>query len=210
MDAKGNLLDNEYRYNDHQLSCTHSYLVPALLKLIPCDKKLHILDLGCGNGSLSGLLVDLGYSVVGIDSSETGIKIAKEAFPKCDFLKVDIYELPYEILENRFDIILAMDVIEHLYWPGHLLKAARRCLKQGGRFIISTPYHGYFKNLVLSFFNGWDRHFTATWDGGHIKFFSLKTLFDLLREEGFVVIEYKGAGRVRYLWKSMLIKSRLK
>lgn len=208
MYNKESPLDPGYRYDDHRPTCAHSFLVPALLKLIPHSPKLRILDLGCGNGSLSGVLADLGHSVVGIDSSETGIRIAKDHFPKCDFIKSDIYDLPYDMLENRFDIVLAMEVIEHLYRPRKLLEAARRCLKKDGRVIVSAPYHGYLKNMALSIFNGWDRHFTALWDGGHIKFFSPKVLSKLLHEEGFAAIRRKGAGRAPYLWKSMIIMAR--
>ncbi|MFM6158500.1 MAG: hypothetical protein ACKPE3_36850, partial [Sphaerospermopsis kisseleviana] len=49
----------------------------------------------------------------------------------------------------------------------------------------------------------------ALWDGGHIKFFSVKTLKNLLTTEGYTNIEFKFAGRILYLWKSMLCSSTL-
>lgn len=54
-----------------------------------------------------------------------------------------------------------------------------------------------------------DKHFTALWDGGHIKFWSKRTLTQLLEEFGFEIIEFKGSGRLPYLWKSMFIKARI-
>ena len=51
-----------------------------------------------------------------------------------------------------------------------------------------------------------DTHFTVLWDGGHIKFWSVKTLTKLLEEFGFEMVVFKGSGRLPYLWKSMFIK----
>jgi hypothetical protein len=79
----------------------------------------------------------------------------------------------------------------------------------GGELIISCPYHGYLKNLVMALAGKFDNHFTVLWDGGHIKFWSKKTLTQLLEEFGFEVIDFKGAGRFPYLWKSMFIKARI-
>jgi len=97
-----------------------------------------------------------------------------------------------------------VEVIEHLTYPRELLKAAKKCLKPGGRLIITTPYHGYLKNLLLSIFNRWDRHFSVQWDVGHVKFFSVKSLRSLLAEESFGEIGFNFAGRFPYVWKSMI------
>lgn len=78
-------------------------------------------------------------------------------------------------------------------------------LRPGGLFIITTPYHGYFKNLVMAVTGKMDNHFTVLWDGGHIKFWSYKTLSTLLQENGFRVDHFYGAGRFPWLWKSMVL-----
>ena len=70
--------------------------------------------------------------------------------------------------------------------------------------IISTPYHGYLKNLVLALSGRLDAHFTALWDGGHIKFWSKRTLRILLEEVGFEKIAF-GVGRIPLLAKSMIV-----
>jgi hypothetical protein len=57
---------------------------------------------------------------------------------------------------------------------------------------------------VLAISGKLDHHFRALMDGGHIKFFSVKTLTQLLEEENYVDIKFAFAGRVRGLWKSML------
>jgi 2-polyprenyl-6-hydroxyphenyl methylase/3-demethylubiquinone-9 3-methyltransferase len=74
--------------------------------------------------------------------------------------------------------------------------------------MISTPYHGYFKNLALAISNKLDDHFTALWHGGHIKFWSRRTLTKLLTDNGFRVVGFSGIGRAPFLWKSMVIVAR--
>ncbi|MGD0444807.1 MAG: methyltransferase domain-containing protein [Edaphobacter sp.] len=58
-------------------------------------------------------------------------------------------------------------------------------LKPGGIIVITTPYHGYLKNLMLAVFGKMDSHFTVLWDHGHIKFWSRRTLAMALTEVGF-------------------------
>ena len=79
----------------------------------------------------------------------------------------------------------------------------------GGELIITTPYHGYLKNLTLSILNKWDSHMDPLWLGGHIKLWSKKTLTQALRNAGFEVVNFIGCGRVPYFWKSMMIKAKL-
>ena len=71
--------------------------------------------------------------------------------------------------------------------------------------IVTIPYHGYLKNLVLSLLGKWDYHHTAFWCGGHIKLWSVKTLTKLLEEAGFEVVSMRGLGRMPWLWKSMIL-----
>lgn len=74
--------------------------------------------------------------------------------------------------------------------------------------IISTPYHGYWKNLALALSGKMDAHFTALWDHGHIKFWSIDTLRRLLQEAGFAEIRFLRVGRIPPLAKSMIAVAR--
>src|SRR2546425_251892 len=80
----------------------------------------------------------------------------------------------------------------------------RSIVEPGGTLVISMPYHGYFKNLALALCGAMDRHFTVLWDGGHIKFFSIKTLSALLSEAGFSNIRFARVGRIPPFAKSMI------
>ena len=66
-------------------------------------------------------------------------------------------------------------------------------------FILSTPDHGYAKNLVMAILDKWDNHFNIFEDGWHIKFFSPRTLCRLIEDEGFVDTCFRFGGRVPFL-----------
>ena len=196
----------EYQYQGSTLTHTYSYLTVPLLSMLTEKAKsgARVLDLGCGNGSLSHIIAQQGYEVVGVEESASGIAIASQSFPDCQFIQASIYDSPKPELLNAFDIIIAVEVIEHLFYPKELVRLARKCLKPGGHLILTTPYHGYLKNLILALSGKMDSHFSVLWDGGHIKFFSVKTLTELLETEAYTDIRFKFAGRLPYLWKSML------
>lgn len=199
----------EYPYQDSSLTNAHSFLMSPLLSLLPNKdnskkEKLRVLDLGCGNGSLSHVIAEQGFEVFGIEESKQGVAIARRSFPNCHFIHSSIYELPDAKLRNSFDLVLSVEVIEHLFYPRELVRSAKKFLKPSGRLILTTPYHGYFKNLVMALSGKMDKHFHVLWNGGHIKFFSVKTMTTLLEEEGYTDINFKFAGRLPYLWKSML------
>lgn len=168
-----------------------------------------ICDLGCGNGYITGRLGALGYDVVGIDASKSGTRIASESYPQAHFICSLIDDgLRERVAVESFDLVISSDVIEHLYRPGDLLGAAASLLKADGRLLLGTPYHGYLKNLLLSVTGRMDVHFDVLDDGGHIKFFSVKTLSQLLASHGFSDLNFSFYGRAPWLWKNMICHAR--
>jgi len=165
-----------------------------------------VLDVGCGNGLGAAEFAKFGCAVVGIDLAKAGIRFAREACPtgRFELLPADSNMLE-NLGEKPFDIVYSLEVIEHLYDPRSFLAGCFAATKSGGQFICSTPYHGYLKNLMISMVNGWDKHLPPGDDGGHIKFFSRKSLSALLTEAGFQNLHFRGLGRAPYLWKSMIL-----
>jgi 2-polyprenyl-6-hydroxyphenyl methylase/3-demethylubiquinone-9 3-methyltransferase len=160
-----------------------------------------ILDAGCGNGYLSFLLAERGFQSEGADPSETGIEIARRTYSGIPFHCMDLTK-PTEAL-RPFDVVTCIEVIEHVYSPRSLLETIFRSLKPGGTLILTTPYHGYVKNLAIVGAGRFDAHFSPLYEGGHIKFFSIRTLSQLQQDVGFRDVKIKGIGRVSYLWKTM-------
>ena len=80
----------------------------------------------------------------------------------------------------------------------------KKLLKPGGVLIASGPYHGYWKNLLISILNGWDRHLNPNWYGTQVHFYSVKTFSSFLAESGLKVFKMKRVGRIPILAKSMI------
>jgi len=201
----------EYGYETADPCHTFFYIHKPLLSLLDKNTNKCILDLGCGNGYIANYLIGQGFNVYGTDASGDGIAIAREKNPDRFFIQdFSTDELPKELYGLKFDTIISTEVIEHLYDPYKFAALCKKILSETkGELIVSTPYHGYFKNLMLSIFNKWDTHISPLWQGGHIKFWSKNTVTQLLNQNGFKVTDFRGCGRMPYFWMSMIIKAKL-
>lgn len=184
------------------------YITPEVLRILKRLKVNRVCDLGAGNGALAGALRDAGFQAAGVEYDKQGVEIARQNYPGINFYNLGVQDDPTTVLaaeSELFDAVVSTEVVEHLFSPHLLPVFARQIVRGGGYLVISTPYHGYLKNLALSVFNKWDKHHTALWHGGHVKFWSRKTLTQLLEANGFRVTEFHGAGRLPWLWKSMIL-----
>jgi 2-polyprenyl-3-methyl-5-hydroxy-6-metoxy-1,4-benzoquinol methylase len=158
------------------------------------------LELGCGNCSVCHVIAEHGYGVVGVDTSESGIAISRQSFPDCQLIQADIYDLPDIDMLHSFDVVLAIEVIEHFLDPKELAKNAKKCLTPGVRLIIYTFYHGYLKNLALSLSGKIINILPYLGITATLKF-SVERLTKLLTSEGGTDIKFKCTGRCPYLWQ---------
>jgi 2-polyprenyl-3-methyl-5-hydroxy-6-metoxy-1,4-benzoquinol methylase len=187
----------------------HAHFMPHVVAFAgQLRRDTRILDVGCGNGFLCGEFLKRGCEAVGIDLSAQGIELARRTYPggRFELLNADD-DLLERLHESPFDIVTSTEVVEHLYAPREWAKVCLDALKPGGRFICTTPYHGYLKNLLISLLGKWDTHANPLWDGGHIKLWSKKSLFALLTEVGFTNVQFRGAGRIPGLWMTMIAKA---
>ncbi len=202
---------SEYCYHDADPTWANSYLWPIVRRevgrAVQSGCEARAFDLGCGNGATAGMLADMGLQVTGIDPSQSGVAFAHKAFPNCRFAVASAYDdLAGQF--GRFPLVVSLEVVEHLYDPKAFARVTYDLLEPGGTAIISTPYHGYFKNLLLALTGKLESHFTVLWDGGHIKFFSIPTLEKLLRDVGFSDISFVRVGRLPIVAKSMIAIAR--
>lgn len=109
------------------------------------------------------------------------------------------------IWRANYPLVVSLEVIEHCIDPHAFAKTFINLIAPGGIGFLSTPYHGYLKNLALAVTGMMDRHFTVLWPGGHVKFFSMKTLGELLRDVGAREICFMRVGRIPVLAKSMVV-----
>lgn len=97
-----------------------------------------VLDIGCGAGFLSNALALAGHSVTGIDLSTSSLDIAKkyDSTSRVRYEIADATAIPYQ--DSTFDVVCAMDFLEHVEEPGKVIAEASRILKPGGLFFFHT------------------------------------------------------------------------
>ena len=197
----------DYGWIDASPPTSTAYLLPATRHMLGDARR--VLDVGCGNGAVTAMLAQLGYDVVGVDASLDGIEIARSAFRNIRFEHVAASEDMLEVLgEEPFDAVISLEVVEHVFDPHLWARACHNALTAEGLLVCSTPYHGYLKNAALALAGGFDEHWGPLRAGGHIKFWSRRTISQLLTESGFSVERFVGVGRLPYLWKSMVVGAR--
>ena len=196
-----------YRYSHATTSPSHDYLLPSVLYRLDAialqTGQKRLFELGCGNGSVARKLARRGWDVTGVDPSGEGIAQARQNHPDLKLQSGSAYD-DLAGQYGQFPVVLSLEVVEHVYAPRHYARTLFELTAGGGTAIVSTPYHGYWKNLAMAVSGRMDKHFTALWDNGHIKFWSIATLGELLREAGFVDVHFERIGRIPALAKSMI------
>lgn len=132
-----------YESNDHPIAllrAENALRNPWIEKVIEekIGKTCSILDVGCGGGFLTNYLAKKGHQVFGIDLSEKSLEIAKtsDTTESIHYALASAYELPFP--DESFDVVSAMDLLEHVEKPELVIKEASRVLKKGGLFFFHT------------------------------------------------------------------------
>jgi SAM-dependent methyltransferase len=203
--AAGSLPIPQTTYSSAEPSWPNRYIWPVLLRILDESPTAgrQVFEIGSGNGATANMLARRGYRVIAVDPAIEGVEIARRNFPDATFHLGTAYD-DLAGAYGTFPIVISLEVIEHCYSIKAYLETMFRLIEPGGLGIISTPFHGYWKNLALSLADKWDSHHDPLWEGGHIKFFSEKTLARALQNAGFVDIGFRRAGRVPIIAKSTI------
>lgn len=102
------------------------------------NKEIRVLDIGCGAGFLANDLATRGYHVTGLDASEPTLEVARrhDSTGTVDYRFGDAYKMQFE--NATFDVVCAMDFLEHVEKPELILREVSRVLKTGGMFFFYT------------------------------------------------------------------------
>jgi 2-polyprenyl-6-hydroxyphenyl methylase/3-demethylubiquinone-9 3-methyltransferase len=164
---------------------------------------LRLLDIGCGGGLLSEPMARLGASVVGADAAEGNIPVA-QIHAEQSGLDIDYRHTTAEDLAaagEQFDVILNMEVVEHVADPLAFLTACRQLLKPGGLMVCSTINRNP-KSFAVAIVGAemvmrWLPRGTHDWR----KFITPDELQDLLRNAGLDPVDRKGMVFNPVLWR---------
>jgi 2-polyprenyl-3-methyl-5-hydroxy-6-metoxy-1,4-benzoquinol methylase len=148
-----------------------------------------VLDIGCGVGFFAAWLRQDGNRVTGVDAlPHAATHEALEEYFPAD-LNASGGVLPAEVKRGRFDVVLLLDVLEHLTDPARLLGEARRSLREHGRAVISLPNVANITVRLALLFGRFNYAERGIMDATHLRFYTRKTARRLLEENGYEILE---------------------
>ncbi len=167
---------------------------------------LRILGIGRGVQPLCYDLYHSGYSVAGIETDETDAACQAPSTPINRSCRRLIDSSP--IKDAPFDMAISIEFSEPSSMPSVLIQLAAMKLQYGGVLILSIPYSGYLKNLLLTLREWLMPPYFIPWDGGDIQRWSKKCLTTLLEGYGFTVVEIIGVRGSSLEWESLILVAR--
>ncbi len=179
---------------------------PKLKNYIPRGKNVTVVDFGCGAGKVLEEIKKINprAKLVGLDVSQRALRSAQKTLPNATFCEIaDGERFPLD--NNTADFVFSSEVIEHVYDTENAVSEISRILKPGGNLLLTTPHHGFLKNLLITLF-AFDKHFNPT--GPHVRFFSKKTLLNLLKKYGLEIERYGYYGRFYPISHSIFVLAR--
>jgi 2-polyprenyl-3-methyl-5-hydroxy-6-metoxy-1,4-benzoquinol methylase len=147
-----------------------------------------VLDISCGEGFFAAEIAKQGNRVTGVDA----LPDVSERAALCDYFSVDLNQGLNGIAERlngkRFDRILLLDILEHLYEPERILRQCHQLIQEDGQVIVSVPNVANFSvrlSLLFGRFNYADR---GILDKTHLRWYTRKTARGLLTAAGYQIV----------------------
>ena len=177
----------------------HEQVAKKILEILKPKSK--ILDLGAGEGAMSKRLTDLNYEVVSVDVNKEEFKCKEATFYQVDFNNAEAVEKLTGKFDNHFNLILGMEVIEHVENPWQYIRLLKKMLKDKGYLLITTPNITSWLSRINFLFTGQFHQFSdIDLDYGHIAPISEWELRVILKKENFKNIKIYPAGTLPAVW----------
>lgn len=183
----------------------HAHVTRPIVEQLTQAGAHTVLDLGCGNGWFTQSLQRCGFDVLGVDHDEALVRQAQQQRPAVRFQRMDALQGASPDLSERFDAVVAIDLIDHVPLPRRAVATAAAALKPGGLLVMTCAYHGYTKNLALALAGRFDARWDPLQDDGRLKFFSRATLGALMLEFEWQTLRFQTIGRMPMVARSMLV-----
>ncbi|MEK7659266.1 MAG: class I SAM-dependent methyltransferase [Patescibacteria group bacterium] len=178
-----------YRKKSVAYGMSHTRL-KRILELIPRDRKLRVLEVGCANGRLGQEIKRLGHFVAGVEISFEAAQNARQVLDEVYIFDVE-QDWPVELLNQKFDLVVLSEILEHTFDPVYVLKKSAAVLKPVGEIIITTPNFMTWTNRVRFLFGFFKYEEQGMFDFGHIRWFTYNYLKEVLYESGFTITAEK-------------------
>lgn len=162
------------------------------------------LDVGCWTGNLGEKLIkEKNCTVDGIDAMEHILKYAqKKGYRKTYLINLNNDSIDVTQLNQKYDVIIFADVLEHLINPENVLNMLKKSLKHSGKIIVSLPNVAFILNRLELLLGRWVYREFGTLDKTHLRFYTIRSITDLIERTGYKVVEikpYNQFGILRYL-----------
>ena len=179
---------NNKRYKLIHLESQDMRRVKTLVEMVGFGKK--VLDVGCGDGEIGARLLSKGNEVYGLDISESCVIRAKDRGIRAEVIDLEEGNFPFK---DHFDVVLAGEILEHVFDTKSFLGKIHKSLKDKGELVLSTPNLASFgrRLLLLVGKNPLIEASLENGAAGHVRYFIKDTLLALLENNGFKVIEFK-------------------
>ena len=175
----------------------------AVAAVARAGKRPRVLDLGCGDGRISGLLADAGGEVTGVDPSEVSLERARRFRPDLRFLRPgDDGGLP--LGDASFDVVVAVNVLEHVADTQRLMSETRRVLAPRGRLAVAVPYHGRVEGAVAALLSFERAHDPLE---PTLRQYTRRSLAALLEQFGYGEVEVAAAGGLPLFRRLLLARA---
>lgn len=187
---------NELRHNYEYDIDVKSESAPAnVVRLVGENKR--VLEIGCGPGSIAKILSK--QSNCRITGVELDLDAIAKATPYCEnIIKADLNSIAWPTLLDglgSFDVVLAADVLEHLYDPWNVLQLMSRFITPSGYIVVSLPHVGHAAVISCLINGDFQYRNSGLLDRTHIRFFGLANIEDLFKHAGLKIVD------VRYVRK---------
>ncbi len=141
-----------------------------------------LLDIGCADGTTTHKIHKRfkNMKVVGVDYYKEAINFAKKTKPGIKFVHADAHNLPFK--NASFEIVTAIETLEHLIDPGRALSEIHRVLKPKGHLIVIQDTDSLLFRSIWWFWTKWKG---SVWEGSHMNCLEPKALLKILRKSGF-------------------------
>jgi len=147
---------------------------------------MRILDVGCASGTFGARIKERDNWVGGIELSRIAVGEAKERLDVVWSFDIE-NEWPSELQNKDMDLVIASEVLEHVFDPVAVLRSVHAALKPGGAVIVTTPNFMTWTNRLKFLFGRFRYEEQGMFDFGHIRWFTHAYLKEVLAETGFRV-----------------------